>query len=300
MGRPGLAGSFSKNQRRGLMVVNLVLLVVGFWIWGFVGGLMEDALLRGDVRLGWMLWLSFSAGLGSILLSVVGCYGNLHSNNVLFGYSTVCLVEFVMLWAVARHGFTDVDAAKQWVVDNWPVLKIQLGARIPPTVEQGVADVSNACEVVRDAAIVMCVLLAVGFLLSVWVLTLNKVCKKSLMSISVFQVGMGPSGSILSAVLAAQDGADGAFIGASALIGLAVVPLALFGWVTAKKESEYCCKIHGAPHARPLYLQFLPPPPPPRGFSADRCLTNCVLPAADSARLVPAAGVFGTAVSDIR
>lgn len=49
--------------------------------------------------------------------------------------------------AAARHGFTDVDAAEQWVVDNWPVLKIQLGNRIPPTVEQGVADVSSACEV---------------------------------------------------------------------------------------------------------------------------------------------------------
>lgn len=97
MGKPGLAGSFAKNQRRGLMVVNTVLLVLGFWIWGFVGGLMEDALLRGDVRLGWVLWLSWVARAGTIVLSVVGCWGNLHSNNVLFGYATVCLVEFAML-----------------------------------------------------------------------------------------------------------------------------------------------------------------------------------------------------------
>jgi hypothetical protein len=244
MGAPGLQGSFGKNQRRALVFVNAALLILGFWIWKFVGGLIEDALLTSDVRLGWVLWLSFVAGAGTIVLSCVGCYGNLYSNNVLFGYTCVCLVEFVMLWAAAKHGFTDVELAEQWVVDNWPVLKIQLGDRIPPTVDEGVADVRHACEVVRDAAMTMCVLLMVGILLAMWVLTLNKICKKSIMTISVFQVGMGPIGTVLSGVLARQDGADGLFIGATAVVGLAVIPLALFGWVTAKKESEYMCKMH--------------------------------------------------------
>ncbi len=245
MGVPGLQGSFGKNQRRGLLLVNTVLLTLGFWIWKFVGGLVEDALLTSDVRMGWVLWLSFVAGAGTIVLSCIGCYGNAYSNNVLFAYTVACIVEFVVVWAAAQHGFTDVERAEQWVIDNWPVLKIQLGDRIPPTVEQGVADVRQACVVVREAAIAICTLLMAGILLASWVLTLKKLCKKSIMSISVFQVGMGPAGTILSAVLAAQDGADGLFIGATAILGLAVVPLALFGWVTGRKESEYMCKIHG-------------------------------------------------------
>ena len=244
MGTPGVGGSFSKNQRRGLAVVNAILLLLGFWIWKFTGGLAGDALLRSDVRLGWVLWLSFVAGAGTILLSIIGCYGNAQSNNVLFAYDVVCVVEFVLVWAAAQHGFTDVDRAEQWVVDNWPVLKIQLGGRIPPTVEDGVADVRHACEIVREAAVAICLLLFIAIFLASWVLTLSKICKKSLLSISVFQVGMGPTGTILCAVLAAQDGADGLFIGATALLGLAVVPLALFGWVTGKKQSEYMCKIH--------------------------------------------------------
>ena len=65
-------GAQRKNQRRFVLIVNIVLFCLGLVIFRFDLELMHDALFIADRQFGWILWLSFAAGCVTLLLSFIG------------------------------------------------------------------------------------------------------------------------------------------------------------------------------------------------------------------------------------